>query len=205
MKCESPDGSHFLCVTVMQYNLFDTDILRLMKFGRPPEISEQQIFLSVMAAEYDSIASSFGCEVDPEPQKLLEAHEYWIDDLDSLGIIDSDEPDHYKHAGWLCHWLRKKMPIGRVIVRDHSIVSEEFQDYHNELTAFIIGLRLVLFHEACRFGYSDEMIVEVLKGYSYTAIHHDIAVFLSHKSVSPHSIYLVYRSLMLHSPFVGPS
>lgn len=188
----------------MPYGLYRRDVLRILKFGQPLHLSEQAAFWSIISEQYDEIASTFGCEVELSSIKLLEAQKYWIHDLEHIAVDESEEPDHFKHAGWLCHWLRKKMPASKIIIHDETKLTNTFEEYYSEVIAFTIGFRLVLFHECCARGYDDSMIVNTLNNYSTLSPLHDFLVYLSHKNVSPHAIYLIYKSLVAPSPFEGP-
>lgn len=194
----------FFWLCEMSSNLYRENIINVLKYGNPPGLSPYDAFGAIIGDEYEAIAAQYGCEVSPITINLMQAQDLWVQDIDNLGVIDSDEPDHLKHAGWLCHWLRKKKPIGELTIRDESKLTATYEKYYNDVTAFIIGLRVALFHECCRLGYSDEDIVELLAKHHYSDILHDVSVYLHHKNVSPHALYLIYRSLIQPSPFIGP-
>lgn len=190
----------------MSRALFQTNIIRRLKYGVPPRIAAWTLFDEVMCDELDSICSYFGCEPEPIRINLLEAQEFWVDDIDNVAIEEDEktqerlEPDHFKHAGWLCHWLRKKRPIGRLIIHDESKLQKYFEESYNEVCAFIIGLKIALFYECCERKMDDDAIVRVTQIGFLTEILPDIALYLNHKNVSPHAIYMIYKSIIHDSP-----
>jgi hypothetical protein len=184
----------------MNDGLLQEDILRKFKFGIGTEKTSEDVFYEVIADEIDQIASFYGCEADISVIKLLEAHSYWLHDLENLRVSESEEPCHLKHAGWLCHWLRKKSIVSRLIVHQSERLSVCFENHFNEVIAFAIGLKLVVFYECTERGLSDEAITASVAQSSVSDLLHDVAVYLSHKNVSPHAIYLIYAALMRQSP-----
>jgi len=185
----------------MPSGLYRKNILIFLRYGFPPQQPSEAGFLETISIEIDKVAAHFGCEPEIVPMNLLQAQQEWDGDLDKLEIDESEEPDHLKQAGWLCHWLRKKRPISKLYYRDESKLANYFEDYYNEASAFIIGLKIAIFHECCERELTDEEIKNVLADYDFSDILHDISVFLSHKSVSPHAIYMIYKSLLHKSPF----
>lgn len=181
-------------------SLFQSDIIKKLKFGRPPNLSHLSVFREVISSEYESICAYFGCLPKINDIDLLKAQDHWIDDMESLPIAESTEPDHFKHAGWLCHWLRKKQPITQLTIHDDKKMEDWFEDSYNEVCAFVVGLKLVIFHECCEYDYSNEQIVKAAKRGAYIDILPDVALYLDHKNVSPHAIYLIYKAAMHSSP-----
>lgn len=188
----------------MKSRLLQENILRLLKFGNPPDKDRWEFFYETIADEIDVIASHFGCEAQISEIKLLDAQTYWLNDLKRLMIDESIEPDHFKHAGWLCHWLRKKSVISSLKVFQEERLTEVFENNFNEVVAFAIGLKLVIFYECCERDLSDDSIVaSTSSGLNVSLLLRDVAVYLSHKNVSPHAIYLIYKSLMHEIPIVA--
>ena len=187
----------------MSSGLLQEDILRFLKNGTPDGKNRWEFFYEVIADEIDLVASHFGCEAEISEIKLLEAQSTWLHDLRNLRVAESDEPDHFKHAAWLCHWLRKKSVISRLGIHQEERLTEVFEDHFNEYVAFAIGLKLVIFYECCERGLSDETIAKSVATSAIPALIRDVAVYLSHKNVSPHAIYLIYKSLMQTVPIVG--
>ena len=188
----------------MKSSLLQENVLRLLRYGNPPDKDRWEFFYETISDEIDVIASHFGCEAQLSEIKLLDAQEYWRNDLDRLMIDESVEPDHLKHAGWLCHWLRKKSVISSLKVYQEDRLTDVFENNFNEVVAFAIGLKLVIFYECCERGLSDDAIVASAgTGLNVANLLRDVSVYLSHKNVSPHAIYLIYKSLMHEIPIVA--
>ena len=187
----------------MSAGLLQEDIIRSLKNGTPDGKTRWEFFYEVISDEIDQIASHFGCQAELSEIKLLEAQSYWLHDLEGLRVSESEEPDHFKHAGWLCHWLRKKSVISRLTIFQEERLTDVFADHFNEYTAFAIGLKMVIFYECCERGISDAAIVRSARSVAVPNLIRDVAVYLSHKNVSPHAIYLIYKSLMLPIPIIA--
>ena len=187
----------------MSPGLLQQDIFRLLKYGTPDGKTRWEFFYEIISDEIDLIASHFGCQAEISEIKLLDAQSFWLHDLKSLRVTESEEPDHFKHAGWLCHWLRKKSIISRLTIFQEDRLTDVFAENFNEYTAFAIGLKLVIFLECCERGLSDAAIAKSTASAGIPTLIRDVAVYLSHKNVSPHAIYLIYKSLMHQIPIVG--
>lgn len=185
----------------MSYNLIQKDILTLMREG-DGETRPVDIFVEVLSKQIDEIAGNFGCEALYSEQKLIEAWEVWDGDLHELNIRESEKPCHFKHAGWLCHWLRRKQPVYALkgfIPHKRRVF---FDDHYNEVIALAVGLRLATYYECCRLelprGSMRASMQQVIDRDFYT----DFVNYLSHKSVSPHAIFLCLRSIFTQAPLV---
>lgn len=184
----------------MSYGLLQKDVIRLLKTGTPNGKDRWEFFYEIISDEIDQVASHFGCEAEITNIRLLEAQEYWLNDLAQLRVSESNEPNHFKHAGWLCHWLRKKSVVSRLKIFQEERLTDVFEQHFNEYIAFAIGLKLVIFYECCERGLSDDAIAKSVQTSAIPDLIRDVALYLSHKNVSPHAIYLIYRSLMLAVP-----
>lgn len=181
-----------------EFTLFQPNALHCMHYGKPGVITPQDWFVKAMSLAYGSLASVYNCEVDLSKRRLLEARKHWQQDLERVILDgDSERPDHFKEAGFLAYWLRR-----RIVVNESSKISgapniiylNEFLEYTNEFLAFLVGFRVCLFFEATRA--SGAARVDMLHQYRLNIEYlKDVAVLLHHKNVSPHSLYIIYRSL----------
>lgn len=110
---------------------------------------------------------------------------------------ETTEPDDFKRCGYICFWLRRAKPFVHALpVRQFRDGSREraaqalFCRYHNELFAFDLMFRVCAAYEgAIR---SDPAIATASLDRFYL---NDVCVSLTSNSVSPQSMYLIYRSL----------
>jgi hypothetical protein len=115
-------------------------------------------------------------------------------DIDGEGAT---EPDDFKRCGYICFWLRRAKPFVHAFpVRQFREGSRErraqtlFCRYHNELFAFDLMFRVCAAYEgAIR---NDTKIATARLDPFYL---NDVCVSLTKNSVSPQSMYLIYRSL----------
>ncbi len=108
-----------------------------------------------------------------------------------------EELDSYKRCGFICFWLRRTQPfIYALPVRlfpensDERRAQSMFCRYANGIFAFDTMFRICAAYEGAVRG--DPAIATARLDPHYL---NDICVFLRDKSVSPQSLYLIYRSL----------
>lgn len=121
--------------------------------------------------------------------------------------------DHFKQAAFLVFWLRRHSPISDVSLKrpDQEIMpvrirSEQPREVHyyylNENVSFDIGFRIIRFWESRRkdraeiygrkVGFEDfSLLGESLRT---KALLKDLVQTLSTKSISPHSLWMIYRA-----------
>ena len=158
-------------------------------------------------------ATKFGCEVEVNSWRLAQVHASWVSDLRSLERErlpgqgeDTTERRAcaIKHTSFLCYWLRRRQVIN--YIRD----IREYEDA--ELQRMIVSIfgteyfvldlcyRLCLFGELVTPGMLEGDIVSRIQQHTLPpAFLREMAVLLYHKNVSPHSIYLAFKALL-----VGP-
>lgn len=141
-------------------------------------------------------------------QRLVEAHGAWQNDLHR---VEENEPelseglDHFKRCGHLVFWLRRMSPMVEAIdltrnlgdaegfpLTDHE---REFREllfgYANEYLAFDFGFQVCKFYERGKAdGSARAQSLNPTVEYYRTMCH-----FLKYKTVSPHAIFLIYKSL----------
>lgn len=143
-------------------------------------------------------------------QRLYDAHSAWLDDLQRVGDREPslDEGlDHFKQCGHLAFWLRRTSPIVEMIDSTQNIadapgwpltdMERKFRDllfaYHNEYLAFDFGYQICRYHEIAKSGGSSRASSLVPTVDYYTTMCH----FLKWKTVSPHAVFLIYKSLFV--------
>jgi hypothetical protein len=142
--------------------------------------------------------------------RVIEAHGAWCNDLNR---VSNHEPhleeglDHFKRCGHLAFWVRRMSPVVEAVDVTQNVADAEgmplsgdemaFRDllfgYCNEYLAFELGLQFCRFYEIGKPGGSARANSLVLsEDYIRTMCH-----FLKYKQVSPHALFLVYKSLFL--------
>lgn len=163
-------------------------------------------FLNFVKFNFDIFASHYKCEITISARRTLEAFDGWNRDTErTLSEMNSHHGsqglDHYKQAGFLAYWLRRRDVLEEItamqnpipgIARDYiSPLQETFIDFGNEIGSFLFG-----FHYCLRYEYgrriSDLRACQLPEDYILA-----MAVMLKQKNVSPHALYLVYKSLFL--------
>jgi len=194
---------------VAAYTLFQAEILNLL--------NDRKWFIECMAINFYCIGSRWGCSVEVSERRLGEACDFWKVDakrtLDSGIEKGAKELDHFKHASFIAFWLRRQIPINKTMFlraggRVHSGIacsSEQkfFIQYGNEICALGIGLELCLYYEFIGKNTSTSNVQSItpdrldyiksckLKSDSIR----DYTMVLKHKNMSPHALYLLYKSL----------
>lgn len=183
--------------------------------------ADRDFFKRAIAQFYIRVAETHGCNVVLSDRRIGEAYDFWMDDVER--VLGNDVPDdtvaldHFKHAAHLAFWLRRHIPINDVAFRaemqvvEHTVSGErriptkaqvEFATYGNELCALLVGFYICLAYEVCAMAKRDPK-----KG-ATTVVSDGIGVkrlpshfqaefprLLKHKPVSPHALYMLYRSL----------
>jgi hypothetical protein len=139
-------------------------------------------------------------------QRLAEAHGAWKHDLSRVGTHEpkiEDGLDHFKRSGHLSFWLRRFAPIVEAHCtldsREPTVGESQWREllfsYANEYVAFMIGFNISLFYERYRSDLFDNpraARVRLTNDYVETICH-----FLKYKSVSPHALTSIYKSLFV--------
>ena len=108
------------------------------------------------------------------------------------------EPDHFKICGFAAYWLRRHSPVsvlmedkGLKVTKDEVIKEWRrlFGSYSRALLAFYFGYRICYFYETR--GESDS----VSPRKPDSAYIEAICYVMKYKSLSPHAMGMIYRSL----------
>lgn len=179
-------------------------------------------FLGFVEFQYRETVSG-GSHLSPMISRYLlkETFSLWRKDLRRVSHMElnGSELDHFKQAAHLCYWLRRSSPISDFAdhLPDGAALSDKQKDvrdlifrYGNEFAAFDVGYRLCRFFEAKRddvtamllmTGPTSEEQQKALSAITQFVLEEDyvktICHFLKEKNVSPHALYLIYRSLFM--------
>lgn len=138
--------------------------------------------------------------------RIIEAHGAWTKDLERVGANENkleEGLDHFKRAGHLAFWLRRMSPIVEFvdetsnIADGHEYTLDEnelnFRDllegHANEYVAFDLGFQFCKFYEIS-LGNERAKSLALDEDYVRTTCH-----FMKYKQVSPHSLFMIYKSL----------
>lgn len=200
------------------YTLFQPGILS--------RLDDRKWFIECMAFNFYLIGSRWNSFVETSERRLGETYDFWKVDakrtLDSGIDKGSRELDHFKHASFIAFWLRRQIPINRTLrLRADGVVGggepysseqEFFFRYGNEICALGIGLELCLYYEFIGKNTATGKLVSIapnrLNYLSSCKLHHecvrDYAMVLKHKNMSPHALYLLYKSLFTNLQASSP-
>lgn len=179
-------------------SLYRKGILRLLKTGTSEE-ERVKFFNRVITEEARDTARRFGAEIARFSNlRIAQAQDYWQRDVmrlrETIRPSRPDvlpEPDEFKQAAFLAYWLRRRIVVDGVQTKNLDLAR-----YMNEIVAFVIGFRICHLHQAIRPEISGEEALERIRQFQLTKKYvREVAVFLHHKNVSPHALYLVYKSL----------
>ncbi|HEY7245363.1 MAG TPA: hypothetical protein VH678_15950 [Xanthobacteraceae bacterium] len=142
--------------------------------------------------------------------RVIEAHGAWCSDLKRVGDHEpqlGEGLDHFKRCGHLAFWVRRMSPVveavdltqniadaeGMALSDDEKAFRELLFGYCNEYLAFDLGFQFCRFYEVAKKGGSPRAESLILSDdYLKTTCH-----FLKYKNVSPHALFLIYKSLFL--------
>jgi hypothetical protein len=158
-------------------------------------------FLRITSSEFTRNLSQHGFHAKYSEAKFRDAFELWRTDMlrvKQFELLDSDDLDHFKQSAHLIYWLRRSNPISEIYLgerlsdeRDERLWQELILEYGIQYVCIRMGFDVCRFFEAERVGsifYVDDFVVdyEYVKTFSH---------LLKTKNVSPHSIFLVLKSL----------
>lgn len=191
----TPDG-HFITI-------YRPDVFECFRDGpaggrHQPDIAKRW-FATCLAYQYENIARQHACEITLSATRLEEARLLWMRDSERIDIRGDTTPDHFKQVGFLVYWLRRRMVVHasrRDLAREAFEEQDRFVLAANEICAFLIGLRLTMYFELKSFIDSQDHVGhEIQRLQLDDSLKFDVATLLKHKNVSPHSLYLIYRTL----------
>ena len=180
-------------------------------------------FKSTIKAYYKHTFHRHGFVAAIADARLIEAHERWVRDLYRVSDIElKGAPlDHFKQSGHLAYWLRRCSPVTQLIVDDEFSPAQRLPEraqnlilrYSNEITAFDVGFRICRYFEAKRADTPSHLVMALSDVGRQQLVEADrkreinsrqtltyeymetMGSFLKTKNVSPHAMYLIYKSL----------
>lgn len=194
------------------YELFQPDVLG------PEKLRNLNWFLHCLSSYAGATAARYGCRIQVSRSRLIEAYHFvWEDldrNLDHNTKSSTTALDHFKHAGFVCFWIRRLLPIIEVRTVDSAAVNQatrgmsgaqigaaqnSFFGYGNEIFAFTIGWYITAYFESQRIDGEDvvklrELVSPIDTLAARSAFLSDIVMTMKRKNNSPHSLYLLYKS-----------
>lgn len=186
--------------------LFNADIV--------PRLKDREFFKRAFSQFCMLTANQYGCEVTISDRRMGEAYDFWIGDVERALQNGTDEEttelDHFKHAAFIAFWLRRLIPINDIWFQatagndgcGASAPQVRFSRYGNEICALSAGFMICLSYELAAMEerethgqktqvISDAVAVKELPRHFLS----EYPKLLKHKNLSPHSMYMLYRSL----------
>ena len=172
---------------------------------RPPPIQDdifdklrsEKAFSNFVCKEFAYEAAKAALKPEYSPDLMHDAWQSYMWDIDRLDNNMPAVPDHFKRCGYLAYWLRRHSPVAlwQPLKEEYEISASE-KEYRNLIHncgrafhAFSFGYRICLFFEE-----NKESEVKLPRPIDADYIRH-IAYYMKYKSVSPHAMGLIYRSL----------
>ena len=172
----------------------------------PSMMSENDYFVSTYARYVEETlmqANLFPCL---SMTRLVKVQEAWINELRRAVERDPNLTgglDHFQQVSYLVFWLRVLKPVKAVETNDNfKLTHEETSDdthalrsiikpYANEYLAFCFGFQICKYYEINKSNPNfDAVDVFPSQDYFRTA-----ARYICYRSVSPHALTLVFKSL----------
>lgn len=196
----------------------DDDEFLLYDAGVIDRLCDRAFFHDAISQFYIRLAEKFGCNVDLSMRRLGEAHDYWQGDVERTLAMGTDhettELDHFKHAAFIAFWLRRLVLINNIWFRPedrHSAAAGDtapspmqiqFYRFGNEICALFAGFYICLAYETYAMSkrreregnmqvISDGVFVREMPSHLMS----EYPKLLKHKNISPHALYMLYRSL----------
>jgi hypothetical protein len=146
------------------------------------------------------------------PPRLLDAYGAWRNDLKRVELNEPklhDGLDHFKQCGHLAFWIRRMSPLvetvdlteniadapGNPLTENEKKFRELLYGYANEYLAFDFGFQFCKFYEIHKKEGSSDRAKKIILTPDY---YKTICDFMKYKSVSPHSLFMIYKSLFLN-------
>lgn len=137
--------------------------------------------------------------------RLHDAHFAWQDDVKRLSDMErnlKDGADHFKQCAALAYWLRRMSPVVDYIdwfnpdgddLHPHEVdLRDLIARYGTEYIAFDLGFQICAYYETERVDSPRQFYPNLTGEYLVDVCH-----MMKFKHVSPHSLYLVYKSIFI--------
>jgi len=195
------------------YSLYQPNVFDFMANGadRPDGTfaAGEVWFNEAITFDFAETAHLYGCEVTLSARRLEQVRALWKDDVSRIRLLpypdiaeDGDNKkllvaDHYKQAGYLAYWLRRRMVTKQVWEKEGKASTDDqkkFLLFGNEICSFLVGFHICLGFELA--GLAAAKRSEILSSYLLDGnFLFDASTLLHHKNVSPQALYLIYRGL----------
>jgi hypothetical protein len=189
----------------MAFSLYDPEFFDKLEHGAELDGVWHEggtVFRTIVANAYQQISSNFDAKVSLSYDRVGEAHTYWLRDIKRVYDDPKAVPDHFKRAGFLAYWLRRRQVVHHIgasaVDSADTADVDKFLINHNEFCAFTLGLRICHY-----FSLADRLRVEPdISDYLNSQnldfdFLIDVSTLMKNKNVSPHSLYLIYRAIFL--------
>ena len=186
----------------MTFSLYDPELFQNFQYGvlvDGQHIDGLTVFRTLVAENYNQVASRFGAGLKFSYDRTDEAYEYWMRDIGRVYDAEDAVPDHFKRAGFLAYWLRRRQVVNTLLtapdVQDSNGDRNRFLINHNEYCAFIFGFRICHYFSLIeKLDGSQDIAAYIGSQNLDSAFVFDVSTLMKNKNVSPHSLYLIYRA-----------
>jgi hypothetical protein len=186
----------------MPVSIYDPDLFEHLIEGTTIDGVPQDgltVFRTVLAGSYNQISERFGASFRFSFDRTEEAYEYWKRDIARIYDGEDSVPNHFKRAGFLAYWLRRRQVVSTVIASEHYDGDLEFRKKflinHNEYSAFLFGFRICIYFELKpELQESPDIADFIGRHFLDPKFVLDVSTLMKNKNVSPHSLYLIYRA-----------
>jgi hypothetical protein len=159
-------------------------------------------FQNAVSLHFGNLVAGTALKVELCPVRLNEAHKLWLEDLRRVSKREMRDGilDHFKQSAHLVFWLKRQSPAIYWDTSEVDFINISRADrylidfllrYGNEFVPFRLGYETSLFYECFCKGMARQPSRYAI-GPTYVR---EVCHLLKTKSVSPHALYLIYRSL----------
>jgi hypothetical protein len=186
----------------LSFSLYDPDLFSNLRSGATlngRHYDGLTVFRTLVAENYNQVAGRFGASLKFSYDRTDEAYEYWMRDIGRVYDAEDAEPDHFKRAGFLAYWLRRRQVVHHVMTEPEGAIADKFRNRflinHNEYCAFMFGFRIChYFSLAEKLEDSADIAAYIGSQNLEPEFVFDVSTLMKNKNVSPHSLYLIYRA-----------
>ena len=158
-------------------------------------ITDKGVFKEHILNEY-RYEAGLGCYTPRLSESALDdVHACYMEDVMRMDGKMPTQPDHFKRAGIMAYWLRRHTPVFGFRQYDDMPSSKQqniqmslLKEYGHVYLAFALGYKICLFYVSESTG--GKTMPELELNYIDS-----ICYLMKYKSVSPHSLGFIYRSL----------
>ncbi|NBB81348.1 MAG: hypothetical protein GVY36_18225 [Verrucomicrobia bacterium] len=167
------------------------------------DVSNRDWFKLCLAGAYKDVADIFACTCKISDVEIENVRTHWLRDVDALSIEGGGVPDHFKQAGVLSYWLRRRGPIRELKTsgaHDTEVGRERQQVFLrlcHELSAFMIGFELCRYAEAkSALDQGNDAVRHIQTIKPDFKFATDVSILMRNKHISPHSLMMIYRAVL---------